>query len=237
MKLTDFDALSFDCYGTLIDWEVGLAAVLAPWARRGGLDLSDDELLNAYGPLEAEVEAERPTEPYPQVLAETMRRLGGKLGAEVSEADAARIVGSVPDWPAFPDSHDALVALGRRFKLIILSNVDRASFAASQRRLDVVFTGIVTAQDVGSYKPSPRNFEALDAERRRLGIADGKLLHVAQSLFHDHAPAKTAGLATVWIDRRHDRPGSGATPDPQAAVSPDWEFPSMRAFAEAVDRE
>jgi putative hydrolase of the HAD superfamily len=140
----------------------------------------------------------------------------------------------VPDWPAFDDSHNALIRLGERFKLIVLSNVDRASFAGSQARLGVEFTSVLTAQDVGSYKPAPRNFEALVAETRRLGVADGKLLHVAQSLFHDHVPAKLAGLSTAWINRRHDRPGWGATPPPRAEVKPDWEFRSMAALAAAA---
>ena len=237
MKLTDFEALSFDCYGTLIDWEAGLAAVLVEWARERNLDVSQEALLAAYSPIEAVVETERPTDPYPQVLARSMRMLGESLGAEVSDADAARLAGSVPDWPAFPDSHDALIALRQRYKLIILSNIDRASFAASNRRLDVEFTSILTAQDIGSYKPAPRNFDALTQEAARLGIAEGKLLHVAQSLFHDHVPAKQVGLPTVWINRRHDRPGWGATPQPAAPVKPDWEFPSMAAFADAVDTE
>ena len=124
--------------------------------------------------------------------------------------------------------------MSRRYKLIILSNVDRASFAASHKRLDVEFASILTAQDIGSYKPSPRNFAALVAEAARLGIAQGKLLHVAQSLFHDHVPAKQAGLATVWINRRHGRASSGATPEAAAPVTPDWEFPSMASFAAAV---
>ena len=234
MELTDFEALSFDCYGTLIDWEAGLLAVLAPWARARSVELTGEELLTAYAQAEAAVEAEHPAEVYPEVLARGMRLLGENLGAEVTSEDAARLARSVPDWPAFPDSHDALAALGRRFKLIILSNVDRASFAGSNTRLGVEFTSIITAQDVGSYKPSPRNFEALAGEAARLGIRPGGLLHVAQSLFHDHVPAKRAGLPTVWIHRRHDRGGWGATPQPPAPVTPDWEFPSMAAFAAAV---
>jgi 2-haloacid dehalogenase len=236
MELTDFEALSFDCYGTLIDWEAGLLAVLAPWARARSLELTGEELLTAYARVEAEVEAEHPTEAYPEVLARGMRLLGENLGAEVTGEDAARLARSVPGWPAFPDSHDALAALGRRFKLIILSNVDRASFAGSNTRLGVEFTSIITAQDAGSYKPSPRNFEALVSEAARLGIGAGGLLHVAQSLYHDHVPAQRAGLPTVWIHRRHDRGGWGATPQPPAPVTPDWEFPSMAAFAAAVER-
>ena len=234
MELTDFEALSFDCYGTLIDWEAGLSEVLVPWARAHGLTLTEEQLLAEYSGAEAAVEAERPADLYPDVLARSMRLLGAKLGAPVSDEDAARLAGSVPDWPAFADSHDALLPLGERFKLIILSNVDRASFAGSNARLGVEFTSIITAQDVGSYKPSQRNFDALTSEAARLGIGPGKLLHVAQSLFHDHVPAKRAGLPTVWINRRHGRPGWGATPEPPAPVRPDWEFPSMAAFAAAV---
>jgi 2-haloacid dehalogenase len=234
MKVTDFDALSFDCYGTLIDWEAGLAAVLAPWARSRGLDLSEEALLTAYSGHESRAEAGHPAEAYPDILARSLRGLGRELGAEVSDEDAARLARSVPDWPAFPDSPAALADLAARYRLIILSNVDRDSFAASSRRLGVTFTSVITAQDVGSYKPSPRNFDALLAETDRLGVPRGRLLHVAQSLFHDHVPARRAGLPTVWINRRHDRPGWGATPEPPAEVRPDWEFPSMRAFADAA---
>ncbi|HEX6886720.1 MAG TPA: haloacid dehalogenase type II [Candidatus Nanopelagicales bacterium] len=237
MKLTDFDALSFDCYGTLIDWEAGLAAVLGSWAARHGLGMADEQLLSAYAGQEVRAEVENPTDTYPQILARAMRSLGEELGVPVDDAEAEALAVSVPDWPAFPDSRDALARLAERYHLIILSNVDRASFAASNARLGVTFTSILTAQDIGAYKPSPRNFAALDAERRRLGISEGRLLHVAQSLFHDHVPAKAAGLPTVWINRRLDQPGWGATPDPGAPVTPDWTFPTMAAFADAVDAE
>jgi 2-haloalkanoic acid dehalogenase type II len=235
MHLRDFDALSFDCYGTLIDWEAGLAAVLRAWADRHGVGLDDEALLAAYSAHEAAAEADRPGDLYPIILARSMRALGVQLGVPVSDAEAADLGGSVPDWPAFPDSPTALARLARRYRLIILSNVDRASFAASNQRLGVTFTSILTAQDIGSYKPSARNFEALLAERDRLGIPHGRLLHVAQSLFHDHVPASAAGLPTVWINRRYERPGWGATPEPPAPVTPDWAFPSMAAFADAVE--
>ena len=237
MKLTDFEALSFDCYGTLIDWEAGLSAVLVPWARDRGLRMTSEQLLTEYASIEAAVEAEHPALLYPDVLARSMQLLGTELDAEVTSEDAARLAGSVPDWPAFPDSRDALLDLGERFRLIILSNVDRASFAASSTWLGATFASVITAQDVGSYKPTQANFDALAAEAGRLGIGPGRLLHVAQSLFHDHVPAKQAGLPTVWINRRHDQPGWGATPQPLARVTPDWEFPSMAAFAVAVDTD
>jgi 2-haloacid dehalogenase len=237
VSITDFGALSFDCYGTLIDWEAGIAAVLGPWARSGGLTLDDEALLTAYAAHEARAEAHHPGLLYPDILRHSINTLGRELGIGVTAADEERLAGSVPDWPPFDDSHNALEALGGQFKLIILSNVDRESFAASRRRLGVTFDSVLTAQDIGSYKPSPANFAALLAQARRLGVADGGLLHVAQSLFHDHVPARRAGLPTVWINRRHDRPGWGATPAPPPDVTPDWEFPSMAAFAAAVAAE
>ena len=235
MNLAGFDALSFDCYGTLIDWEAGIAAVLRRWAEAHGLQLSDEQLLTAYSTHEAQAEADHATDLYPAILARSMRSLGERLGVPVSDDEAQALAASVAGWPAFPDSAQALQRLSRHYKLIILSNVDRASFAGSNRRLGVTFTSILTAQDIGSYKPSPRNFEALTREAQRLGIPQGKLLHVAQSLFHDHVPAKAAGLPTVWINRRHGNPGWGATPAPPANVTPDWTFTSMAAFADAVD--
>jgi 2-haloalkanoic acid dehalogenase type II len=237
LKFADFEALSFDCYGTLIDWEAGIAAVLGPWTRRCGLDLDQEQLLAAYAAAEAKAELDHPSELYRDILARSFRSLGEQVGAPVTDLGAAALASSVPDWPAFEDSHDALSVLGERFKLIILSNVDRVSFAGSQARLGVEFTSVLTAEEIGSYKPSPRNFDALGADVRRLGVDRGRLLHVAQSLFHDHVPAKRAGLRTVWINRRHDRPGWGATPAPPAEVTPDWEFPSMAAFASAVETE
>ncbi len=236
VRLNEFEALSFDCYGTLIDWEAGLAAVLGPWAVSRGLELDAEALLAAYSPHEAAAEAAYPQEPYPGILARSMRALGDELGAEVSSTDAQRLARSVPDWPAFADSAAALTALGRRFKLIILSNVDRDSFAASAGRLGVTFSSVLTAQDIGSYKPSPANFAALLAESARLGIGHSRLLHVAQSLFHDHVPAHQAGLPTAWINRRKDRAGWGATPAPPAPVTPDWEFPSLAALAAQIER-
>ena len=236
LDLTRFKALSFDCYGTLIDWEAGMAAVLAPWAREQGLDVSDEALLLAYGGHEAAVERERPSALYPEVLATAFRRTGEQLGTPVSDAWGQRLGDSLPDWPTFPDSPDALARLARHYRLIILSNVHRAGFAASNERLRGDFAAIITAEDVGAYKPAANHFRALDATLARLGVDRAALLHVAQSLFHDHVPAKREGLPSVWINRRHDRPGWGATPAPTEDWTFDLEFPSMAGFADAVDR-
>jgi 2-haloacid dehalogenase len=235
MDLTDFDALSFDCYGTLIDWEAGMLGVLRPWADSHGVRLTDDELLAAYASQESQVEEDHPAWPYPEVMSRTFIGVGDALGVPVTPEDGQRLGSSVPDWPAFADSAKALQMLGSHFKLIILSNVDRASFAGSNARLGVTFDAILTAQDIGSYKPAAMNFKALLTEADRMSISQGKLLHVAQSLFHDHVPAKEAGLPTVWINRRSGSASWGATPAPSVDVKPDWEFSSMAEFAGAVE--
>jgi 2-haloacid dehalogenase len=236
LDLTAFKALSFDCYGTLIDWEAGIATILGPWAREQRLDLTDEGLLLAYADHEAAVERETPTALYPQVLATAFRRTGETLGAPVSDAWAQRLRDSVPDWPAFPDSADSLARLRRHYQLIILSNVHRAGFAGSNQQLRGDFAAIITAEDVGAYKPAENHFRALDAALPRLAVERDELLHVAQSLFHDHVPAKREGLRSVWINRRHDRPGWGATPEPSEEYTYDLEFYSMGDFADAVDR-
>ncbi len=235
LDLTAFEALSFDCYGTLIDWEAGIAAVLVPWAAERGLDLSQEDVLLAYADHEAAVERESPTTLYPDVLAEAFRRTGAGLGQPVSDTWAARLGDSVPDWPAFPDSAEALARLAGHYQLIIVSNVHRAGFAGSNEHLRGDFSAVITAEDVGAYKPAENHFRALDATLTEFGVDRGRLLHVAQSLFHDHVPAKREGLASVWINRRHDRPGWGATPEPAQEWSYRAEFPSMAAFADAVD--
>ena len=181
-----------------------------------------------------QAERENPTALYPAILAESFRRLGAQLGAQVSDEWAGRLGASVPDWPAFPDSHAALESLAHDYKLIIVSNVHREGFAASNARLDVTFDKIITAEDVGAYKPAPNHFEALDAALAELNVPRERLLHVAQSLFHDHVPAKRHGLDSVWINRRHGSPGWGATPEPAEKFSYALEFPSMEAFAAAA---
>ncbi|HEU4899721.1 MAG TPA: HAD-IA family hydrolase [Actinomycetota bacterium] len=235
MDLTRYRALSFDCYGTLIDWEAGIAAVLGPWATSVGLDLDDERLLEAYAGNEAAVERERPAARYPEVLAEAFRRTGEAMGRTVDDAWARRLGDSVPDWPAFGDSAGALASLASHYQLLVVSNVHHDGFAASNRRLRGRFAAVITAEDVGAYKPAADHFQALLRTVEGLGITPGELLHVAQSLFHDHVPAKRAGLATVWINRRHDRPGWGATPEPPEGWSYDLELRSLGELAAAAD--
>jgi 2-haloacid dehalogenase len=217
-----FDALTFDCYGTLIDWETGIAAAL----RRAGATGADDELLETFARHEAELEA-GPYLTYRELLGEAVRRVGRDLGFEPTDEQAAAFGASVGDWPAFEDSAEALAALKRRFRLGVLTNCDDDLFALSNRRLGVEFDWVITAEQARGYKPRRENFtlafERIDVPRERI-------LHVAQSLFHDHVPAKALGMTTVWIDRRQGRSGPGATPPAEA--TPDLAVPDMRTFAQ-----
>jgi len=224
-------ALSFDCYGTLIDWESGILAALATWQARAGAE--PEALLAAFARHESAIEAEHPDLPYPQVLTKVMGGLGEEFDAEASAAEANAFGASVGDWPAFPDTAAALASLKRNFQLAILSNVDRASFARSNTQLSIEFDLICTAEDIGSYKPARANFDYLLARLDERGIAPGELLHVAQSLYHDHAPALAMGLQTAWIDRRAGKSGGGATlaADPELRISN--RFESMAELASA----
>ncbi|MBW6396889.1 haloacid dehalogenase type II [Roseomonas sp. HJA6] len=233
MRLTDFTTLTFDCYGTLIDWESGIHAALQPLLAKAGTALSRDAALEAFGEAEAAQEAETPRMIYSDILTEVHRRLAKAWDVTMAEEDHRRFGASVPDWPAFPDSPAALAYLKQHYRLVILSNVDRVSFAGSNRRLGVTFDAICTAQDIGSYKPDLANFDFMLRHLATMGVGKADILHTAQSLFHDHVPAKKIGLATAWIDRRHDRPGWGATPEPAEAGRYDFRFESLGALAEA----
>jgi len=230
-KLSDFEALSFDCYGTLIDWETGILNALQPLLDRSRVP--DEELLEAYGVVEFELEQEHPSLVYSQLLEKVHAALCDRLGVDEDEVEAAKFGASVGDWPAFPDTVEALSYLKQHFKLVILSNVDRMSFAGTNRRLGVEFDYIFTAQDIGSYKPDLRNFEYLLTKLGENGIDKSKLLHVAQSLFHDHVPANRMGIPSAWIDRRHGKAGGGATvlPDPMPHL--DFRFTSLGELADA----
>jgi len=231
MRLSDFKALSFDCYGTLIDWETGLSKALGPLAERSGR--SAEQLLEAYGPIEHDLEEAHPDMRYSALLERVHERLCEDLGVQSDPAEAAAFGESVGDWPPFPDSAEALNYLKGHFKLVILSNVDRRSFAGSNRRLGVEFDHIFTAEDIGSYKPSLRNFEYMLEHLEQAGIAKGDLLHTAQSLFHDHVPANRRGIASAWIDRRHGKEGAGATVLPEPTPHYDFRFTSLGELAAA----
>jgi 2-haloacid dehalogenase len=220
--------VTFDCYGTLIDWETGLAEAFRPVLRAHGIEADDEDVIARYGRYEAAAEA-GPYLRYRDVLAAGLHGVAKELGIEPTAAEVEAFSGSVADWPAFPDSAAALARLQERFRLGVITNCDDDLFAASNRKLGVEFDWIVTAEQVGSYKPAARNFHVAF---ERLGLPRERILHVAQSLFHDHVTAKRLGLTTVWIDRRARREGAGATP--VAEASPDATFPDMASFAAAA---
>jgi 2-haloacid dehalogenase len=223
LDLTRFDALTFDCYGTLIDWETGLLCAL-----RDALPASaraDGELLEEYARHEAAAER-GPYHPYREVLATGLRGVAARDGLEPGAVAVARFSVSVRDWPAFPDSAAALAALHRRFRLGVITNCDTDLFAASQERLGVAFDWVVTAEEARAYKPSHAPFELAF---ERIDVPRERILHVAQSLYHDHVPARELGLASVWIDRRAGQAGPGSPPP--AVAAPDATYPSLGAFA------
>ncbi len=225
-----FDVLTFDCYGTLIDWETGIVAALRPALEARGVAAHDEDLLSRFARHEATIEAGAYL-PYREVLAGAFRGVTAELGVEPTDDEVAAFAGSVADWPAFPDSVEALARLRQRFRLGVITNCDDDLFAASNRRLGEPFDWVITAQQVGSYKPSHRNFEVAF---ERIGVPRERILHVAQSLFHDHVAAGELGLSSVWVNRRHGRQGSGATPP--ASAQPDLVVPDMATLASlAVD--
>jgi 2-haloacid dehalogenase len=234
MQLSDFKVITFDCYGTLIDWESGIFSALQPLLSRANRATSRDPALESFARHEAAQEEETPAMPYSQLLATVYQRLAKEWGVAVSNEEANIFGASVPDWPEFADTVESLRYLQQHFKLAILSNVDRISFRASNERLQVKFDAIYTAQDIGSYKPNPRNFAyMLGRLKDDFGVESKQVLHAAQSLFHDHAPANRFGLASAWIDRRHAMKGWGATMPPPGTPKVDFRFDSMAAFADA----
>ena len=221
-----FDAITFDTYGTLIDWERGILDALQPVLAFHDLVATDDALLESYARHEAAIEAGE-YRTYREVLAAACRGVCADLGVVPTDEAVWGFASSVGAWPAFPDTAVALRRLATRFRLGVLTNCDDDLFAASNRRLGVRFDWIVTAQQARGYKPRIANFEYAFA---RIDVPRERILHVAQSLFHDHVPAKSLGMTTVWVDRRRGKVGSGATPP--ASAAPDLVVPDMRTLAE-----
>jgi len=233
MNLSDFDALTFDVYGTLINWEPGILDALRPWAARHGAEASDGALLEAFARHQADTEEASPGMLYSDVLADAHRGIARGLGVAPDDGEADAFAASIADWPAFADSVEALAHLGRHYKLVALSNVHGAGIAASAKRLGDPFDLILTAEAIGSYKPAPRNFEVLIERLAGMGVAKERILHTAQSLHHDHAPANQFGLANAWIDRRAGTAYAGATLPVESMPHVDFRFESMAEMVAA----
>lgn len=224
LDFKQYKVLTFDCYGTLIDWESGILNALKPIFIAHQIKIRQDDALELFGELEAT--EERAYKKYRVVLENVLQSMGARLGFEPT-ADEIRAFGeAVRDWEPFADSTDALKKLKRKYKLVILSNVDDDLFAYSAKKLRVAFDDVITAEQCQSYKPALNNFRVAE---KRVGVPKAQWLHVAQSLFHDIAPAKQLGLDTVWVNRRWDKAGAGATPPTEA--TPDVEVKGLQELA------
>jgi len=221
-----FQFLTFDCYGTLIDWESGLLPVLRRVLSNHGKSCDDSTLLKLYGDFEAAAEEEAPFRPYREVLRQVVHRFGDQFGFKASEQEKSLLPDSLPDWQPWPDTVAALRQLSRRFQLCIISNVDDDLFARTRPKLEVDFYRVITAQQARAYKPSRAIFELA---LQRIGPQPGALLHVGQSLYHDVIPAQELGLPAVWVNRPSARSGVGAVK--AVAAVPDLEVSSLADLA------
>ena len=233
MLLTDFDALTFDCYGTLIDWESGMVEALKGLTGRAARPLTRDRVLEAHARHESNQQRYTPARRYRDLLAVVYKRLAEEWGVHATHEECIAYGRSVGNWPAFADAPGALQYLKKHFKLVILSNVDNETFEASNRRLQVEFDAIYTAEDIGSYKPDLRNFHYMLEQLERRGVPRDKILHTAESMFHDHKPANEIGLKSCWIYRRHAQQGFGATMNPGEMPHVDFKFTGMAELAKA----
>jgi len=237
VRLTDFKALTFDCYGTLIDWETGMVEALKPLASQAKTPLSRNAILEAHARHESAQQLQTPGKIYRELLAIVYKRLAEEWGVAASWEDCQNYGLSIRHWPAFPDSAGALQYLKKYYKLVILSNVDNESFGFSNQKLGVEFDAIYTAEDIGSYKPSLRNFEYMLDKLGGLNVAKDAVLHTAESMFHDHKPANDVGLKSCWIYRRYADQGFGATMHPGDMPHYDFRFTSMAELAKAHQQE
>jgi 2-haloalkanoic acid dehalogenase type II len=233
MHLTDYKALTFDCYGTLIDWESGMVAGLKGLTTKVSRPLTRNEILEAHARHESGQQRQTPTMRYSDILSVVYKRLAEEWGVAYTLEECEAYGRSVRDWPAFPDTPGALQYLKKFYKLIILSNVDNRTFSYSNQKLGVDFDAIYTAEDIGAYKPAAANFDYMLAHIGGLGLQKSDLLHTAESMFHDHEPANRYGLASCWIYRRHQQEGFGATMNPGDMPKYDFQFHSMAELAQA----
>ncbi|KAJ9220713.1 hypothetical protein DTO027B5_2240 [Paecilomyces variotii] len=234
-RLSDYRLLSFDVYGTLVDWEAGILSALQPALSQANANYTPEQILTMYQALESEQQTITPEMPYSQLLATIYPLLAQNLNLPpATEADCRQFSNSIAHWPVFPDTVDALRRLSKHYKLVVLSNVDRDSFAKTNAGSlqNFPFDMIITAQDVGGYKPDLRNFEyMLDAVKREFGVEREQVLQTAQSQFHDHQPAKKVGVKSVWIVR------PGAIMGNVGEEIYDWRFDTLGDMADAVEKE
>jgi 2-haloacid dehalogenase len=228
LEFTRFEYLTFDCYGTLIDWETGILNAVRPVLEGHRRNLSDTGILELYAAIEAQQE-QGEYRSYREILDSVMMRMAIRLGFRASDQEVRVLSESMPGWLPFPEVVPALKLLRQRYKLAIISNVDDDLIAESLRHLEVPFEHVITAEQCRSYKPSLNNFRTA---LKRLAVPGERVLHVAQSLYHDIVPAKQLGLTTVWVNRHAGRKGGGATPP--ASAEADLEVPDLAALVVAA---
>ena len=229
IDVNGYEVVSFDCYGTLIDWESGIVSGLRPVLANHGVEATHDEILDLHARTEHRLQSSSTPGNYVKyrdVLGQEVREAGRRWDFEPDPAEVGALADSLRHWEPFPDTVEALRALKSRYKLAIISNVDDGLFALTACHLEVEFDWIITAEQAGTYKPSRNNFEVALG---RMGVAPERLLHVAESLFHDVAPAKQLGLSTVWVHRRAGKEGFGAAPP--ADAKPDLKVPDLKTLA------
>ncbi len=223
-----FELLTFDCYGTMIDWEAGIFSALHPILHAHGKTLPEPTILETYSELEVMAE-EGEFRPYRQVLASVVAGFGERFGFEPTQAEIESLPNSLPRWQPFPDTAEALRRLKSRYKLAVISNVDDDLFAASAKKLGVPFDYVITAQQARCYKPALNIFKlALE----RSGASPEKILHVGQSIYHDVLPAQSLGMATAWVNRKSPRPNAGAARSAQG--TPDLEVSDLKSLADRI---
>lgn len=228
LNFNKYEVLTFDCYGTLINWEQGILKALTPVLVAHNINLSDRQILELFAELEKDEEQSEYIT-YKQVLKRVLQNFGERLDFEPLPSERNCIADSIKDWQPFPDTVEALNTLKRKYKLAIISNIDNDLFADSASHLKVEFDWVITAEQAKSYKPSFNNFELAI---QRIGIARDKILHVAQSVYHDIIPASTLGLSTVWVNRRKSSEGFGATPP--ASKQADLEVPDLKTLVSTM---
>ncbi|HEY2890986.1 MAG TPA: HAD-IA family hydrolase [Dongiaceae bacterium] len=234
MALRDRKLLTFDVMGTLIDFESGVLGYIRPIAQKAGVDASDDTILASLARTEARLHEQKPEDPFPAMLAPMYRAAAAELGFPGDAKSAEGLRGSIPDWPAFPDSAATLKQLKKRFRLVAMTNADNWAVAHFSRTLDEPFDDMVTAEDVGVCKPDPQVFAYTRGRQSAHGYKLADFLHVAQSQFHDIGVAKRLGFNVCWIERRMGKKGSGGTPA-TAHAKPDYHFGNLAELAAAVE--
>ncbi|NET26729.1 haloacid dehalogenase type II [Okeania sp. SIO1I7] len=228
MNLENFEIVSFDCYGTLIDWESGIITVLKNLIANHQINISPQQILEMFAKFESEAEAGEYIK-YREVLKQVVEKIGKELNFQPTESELNSLANSIKNWQPFPDTITALQTLKQKYRIAIISNIDDDLFTDTAKHLQIEFDFVITAQQIKSYKPSQKNFKTAI---KKMEITPEKLLHIAQSIYHDIVPAKAMGLSTIWVNRRQEKEGLGATLP--ASEKPDLEVPDLKTLVDLI---